>query len=88
MLRDLAKVEAIRIYAQNVGPSMIKAAEDALLDILQFDFKSANNGLRNALLHFTKTVLMEMAHDGSLDDFFKQKIENWTYLSMSMDSFA
>lgn len=70
MMRDISKEKAKRIFAQVVGLSIMKAAENALLEVLQIGFKSVGNSLKNSSFHFIEIVLKEVAQNGNLDYFF------------------
>lgn len=67
-MQDLAQEEAELIYEQKVGPSIMKVAENALLNAFQVGLQSVNNGLKNHLYHSSKNVVAETAYNGSLDD--------------------
>lgn len=49
--------EAERIYAQNVGQSTMKGAENALLDAFEVSFNLTNNKVNIALFQFIEEAL-------------------------------
>lgn len=67
---------------------MIKAFGEALSDVFKIDFKSANDGLKNASFHCIKTDVAKMAQNRILDDLFDFIVENWTQSALFIDEFS
>lgn len=53
-------------YVFGIDKLLNKAVEDALVFVLQTGYKQANGGLKNFSIYFSETVLIEMAHRGTL----------------------
>lgn len=73
--------EARRIFAEQDGPSMQKAAEEALSDVFFCGSEEANTGFENAFYCFFEGVLTEVASKGSLSDTLERNLEHWTQSS-------
>lgn len=87
IMQDMGEEDAKCIYALDVGSSVMKAAETALLDASHVGFEFANNKMKYAICLFVKIVLMELADDRSLEDMFKWNLRNCTQLSIFMEVF-
>lgn len=64
---------------------LLKAAEDALLDVFRIGLESTNNGLRNASFHFVDSVLTDLGLKTALDDKLDRNIEKRAQPSSFMD---
>lgn len=76
-IKKIAQEEARRIYALEMNKSLLKAAEDAFSDTFRIGFKSANDGLKikNASIHFVKSMLADLALKEALNDILDRNIE-------------
>lgn len=84
----MAEEEAKRIFAEQAGASMQKAAKEALSNIFFVGFEEANTRFTSALYYLIKTVLAKMASNSFLDDTFDRNLERWTQTSSFMDAFT
>lgn len=86
IIRKIAQKEARSTYEFEMDNSFIKAAEDALFCAFLSGKDEANDGLRNASVYITETVLTETLYR-ALDNVFQRSIEKWTDCYTFMDAF-
>lgn len=71
----IAVVEARHNYALEMDNARTKVAEGALAESIQIGFESPEEELKNALFHFAKRMLTELAHEGALEKMFVQNLD-------------
>lgn len=66
----------------------VKAVKDALLNASRIGFDLGNDEPNNAFFCFRKSILINLALKGALDDIIDRNIEKWAQYSSFMVLFA
>lgn len=87
-MQKLVKEKSKRIFAEQVGPSVQQAWEEALSDIIFVGFGKENTGFKIASCYYIVGVITEIESKDSFDDMIKRNLEPWTQSSSFVDDFA
>lgn len=88
VMRSLSEEVTERIYAENLGSSMMETTKIELWDALKVSFDFAENRSNDDSFRLIVRVYMKLANNKSLNGLFESIFENWTQSARSMGIFA
>lgn len=80
--------KTMRIYEFGLDKLFTKLSEEGKFYIFQADYKVWNEDNKNSSFYFAETVLIKIAHRGTIYESFGHSIEKWKLPFTVMEAFT